>query len=130
MKRDLFLAILALDSYNRGYGVSVGGLLPSGNLGNAVIVNDSLALGGTPDDREDEAAGFYAIAYELPPGYIEDLSGTVISYRSMNFDPGELLYATASSPLRWMIERSRSAGPPGFFAPRSQSETRFLDTLR
>lgn len=38
--------------------------------------------------------------------------------------------ATASSPLRWIIESSRSAGPPGFFAPRSQSETRFFDTLR
>lgn len=39
-------------------------------------------------------------------------------------------YATASSPLLWMIDSSRSAGPPGFFAPRSQSETRFFDTLR
>lgn len=79
--RDVFLAILALDSYNRGYGVNVGGLSPSGKLGDAVIVTDSLALGGTEDDREDERFGFYAIAYELPPGYIDDLSGTVISYR-------------------------------------------------
>lgn len=28
-----------------------------------------------------ERFGFYAIAYGLPPGYIDDLSGTVISYR-------------------------------------------------
>jgi hypothetical protein len=130
VERDLFLAILALDSYNRGYGFNVRGLLPSGKLGNAAIVSGSLVLGGTPDDREDEPAGFYATAYKLPLGYTEDLSHTVISHRGEKFDSDGLPYATASSPLRWMTERSRSAGPPGFFAPRSQSETRFFDTLR
>lgn len=52
---------------------------------------DSVALLGP----NAEAAGFYAIAYELPPGYIESLSGTVISYRGTNFDPDGLPYATA-----------------------------------
>ena len=137
MNRDLFLAILSLDSYNRGYGVNIQGLAvpefnPDGSkratvrLGMADLSYDSVALLGP----NAEAAGFYAIAYELPPGSIEDLSGTVISYRGTTFDSDDLPYATASSPLRWMTERSRSAGPPGFFAPRSQSETRFFDTLR
>lgn len=39
-------------------------------------------------------------------------------------------HATASRPLRWMIESNLSAGPPGRFFPRSQSETRFFETLR
>lgn len=123
--KDLFLAILSLDSYNRGYGVNINGLDARGLIGNATIRE-------AEDGEQDgwEAAGFYAIAYELPPGSIEDLSGTVISYRGTTFDSDDLPYATASSPLRWMTERSRSAGPPGFFAPRSQSETRFFDTLR
>jgi hypothetical protein len=123
--KDLFLAILSLDSYNRGYGVNINGLDAGGLIGNATIRE---AEDGEQYGRE--AAGFYAIAYELPAGYVEGLSGTVISYRGTNFDSDGLPYATASSPLRWMIERSRSAGPPGFFAPRSQSETRFFDTLR
>lgn len=38
--------------------------------------------------------------------------------------------ATASSPLRWIIESNLSAGPPGRFFPRSQSDTRFFETLR
>jgi hypothetical protein len=88
MNRDLFLAILSLDSYNRGYGVIIQGLAvpefnPDGSkratarLGMADLSYDSVAL-LCPNA---EAAGFYAIAYELPPGYIDDLSGTVISYR-------------------------------------------------
>lgn len=123
--RDLFLAILSLDSYNRGYGVNINGLAELGQLGSATL------KAATNEQKAGwESAGFYAIAYELPPGYIEDLSGTVISYRGTKFDSYGLPYATASSPLRWMTERSRSAGPPGFFAPRSQSETRFFETLR
>jgi hypothetical protein len=38
--------------------------------------------------------------------------------------------ATAWSPLRLMIDSKRSAGPPGRFTPRSQSDTRLRDTLR
>ena len=33
MNRDLFLAILAMDSYNRGYGAGVSGLSESGKIG-------------------------------------------------------------------------------------------------
>lgn len=69
MNRDVFLAILALDSYNRGYGVRIRGLEESGHLGSATI--------RTFEDGEQEGwqdAGFYAIAY--------DWNGeTIISYR-------------------------------------------------
>lgn len=71
-----------------------------------------------------------------------DLTGPNGPVRSIGAERAEMLpggfngignassQATASRPLRWMIESSRSAGPPGLFFPRSQSETRFLDTLR
>jgi hypothetical protein len=78
--RDLFLAIRSLDSYDRGYGVSINGLDEIGQLGSAVL------KAATEEQKAGwEAAGFYAIAYELPADYIEGLSGTVISCRDMNF---------------------------------------------
>lgn len=82
MNRDVFLSLLALDSYNRGYGRNV---FANGNasneneagrqIGTATILNADLPNGS-------EAAGFYAIAY--------DWNGeTIISYRGTNF-PKEL----------------------------------------
>jgi hypothetical protein len=44
MNEDLFLAILAMDSYNRGYGAGVKGLEVNANitkLGRATIVSES-----------------------------------------------------------------------------------------
>ena len=58
--RDVFLSLLALDSYNRGYGQNVEGFAASGRLGNATILGDALSE-LDPDDVR--AAGFYAIAY-------------------------------------------------------------------
>lgn len=79
MNRDLFLAILAMDAYNRGYGQGINGLNPFGQLGTASIKNDLFILGGTVTDRIDVRSGFYAIAYDVSG--VEGLSGTVISYR-------------------------------------------------
>ena len=81
MNRDLFLAILSMDSYNRGYGQNV--LLKTGdsttgqseagrNLGNAKILSFQIPLASA-------ASGFYAIAYNWN-------GETVISYRGTNFD--------------------------------------------
>jgi hypothetical protein len=76
MNREVFLSLLALDSYNRGYGQSV--LLNAGdstsnqdeagrNIGNATIIDVPLPSGSIN-------VGFHAIAY--------DWNGeTVISYR-------------------------------------------------
>lgn len=80
MNRDLFLAILAMDSYNRGYGAGISGLNvrdtnPDGTpkivrIGNAAIVDDK-------GDAAAQAAGFYAISYDLSHAGIEDLARTI-----------------------------------------------------
>lgn len=69
---DLFKSILAMDSYNRGYGASIAGLGgKNAKIGTATIGDDSSVLGA----GKDQAASFYGVAYKL-------LSGeTVISYR-------------------------------------------------
>lgn len=82
MNREVFLSLLALDAYNRGYGQTL-------------LLNEGDSFAGTNEvDRrigtvrisaqditdEAQAAGLYAIAY--------DWNGeTVISYRGTNF-PG------------------------------------------
>lgn len=90
ISKDLFLAILSMDAYNRGYGA---GITDNGNddpdglgvstdtqdyfIGNAKIIDSK-------GDAEAQAAGFYAIAYEIEDGAgITGLStgDTVISYR-------------------------------------------------
>jgi hypothetical protein len=62
MNRDLFLAILSMDSYNHGYGESVD-FGPNSDalgtaIGNAIITHKK-------GDEEAIAAGFYAIAYDV-----------------------------------------------------------------
>jgi len=79
MNPDLYLAILAMDAYNRGYGQGVDGLsnAPNTQLGETTILTDSIAKLG------DAAmgAGFYAVAYNVSGAGIDGLTGTVISYR-------------------------------------------------
>jgi hypothetical protein len=106
MNRKLFLAILSMDSYNRGYGEGVTGLLtpklnPDGTpkkvveIGKAQISGDSVTILGPSAD----AAGFYAIAYDV--SQMKDANGdplfgtdgTVIAYRGTDgILGGDLLY--------------------------------------
>jgi hypothetical protein len=88
MNRDLLLAILSMDSYNRGYGQGLNGLASFGRIGNALITADSLILGGNPQDRLDARSGFYAIAYQ-----VSGVSGiadgtTVVAFRGSDNIPG------------------------------------------
>ncbi|UJW73550.1 calcium-binding protein [Rhizobium sp. SL42] len=71
MTQDLFMAILAMDSYNRGYNEGIAGLGGEGErIGFATLSSQSDLQAGS----EGVAAGFYAVAY--------DWNGvTVISYR-------------------------------------------------
>ena len=92
MNRDVFLSLLALDSYNRGYGQNVflnedhstTGQNELGRLiGNARIVRQDIT-----DQAQD--AGFYAIAYEWPHP-VTCAVQRIISYRGTNF-PSTLLH--------------------------------------
>ena len=68
---DLFLAVLAMDSYNRGYGQGIDGLSSAAGtrIGEAAILQDANDIAGTA-----KAAGFYAVAYKWG-------DKTIIAYR-------------------------------------------------
>ncbi|WP_284166135.1 hypothetical protein [Frigidibacter sp. SD6-1] len=86
-EKDLLLAILSMDAYNRGYGAGIGdgvnvdakgndidGLGQIGStVGSARVINDDVS-------EAAQAAGFYAVAYDTP-------YGTVISYRGTDSTP-------------------------------------------
>ncbi len=64
---ELMYAILAMDAYNRGY--SPGIVLTGSQIGTATITTDSTREfrdpGADPEaPTPDQAAGFYAVAYE------------------------------------------------------------------
>ena len=84
MNREVFLSLLALDAYNRGYGQNVllnnsdgnFGVAEGGRrIGTATIIQQSDVDQGDPG----VAAGFYAIAYNWD-------GRTVIAYRGTNFE--------------------------------------------
>jgi hypothetical protein len=80
MNENVFRAILAMYSYNRGYGAGVNGLSQTvgTTIGNATIIANA-----EDDNGVAQAAGFYASAYRW--------NGTdVISYRGTNADFGTL----------------------------------------
>jgi hypothetical protein len=70
-KTDLIYAILAMDSYNRGYGSGINGLLDTtdSKIGNYTVYDSK-------GDTQAFTAGFYAIAYKNAA-----TGETVISYR-------------------------------------------------
>ena len=93
MKRDLFLAILSMDSYNRSYGQHLNGLADGYEgggqvqLGNAILQKNSFR-----DLSGSDASGFYAIAYTAGAGIEGIAEGqTIISYRGTAPSGGFLL---------------------------------------
>jgi hypothetical protein len=85
MNRDLFFAILSMDSYNRGYGRSIKfspdeSAAPRSETGARI---GSATVFDSKGDLAAIAAGFYAIAYQLGGVGGE----TVIAYRGSD---GEL----------------------------------------
>lgn len=71
ISNELFYAILAMDSYNRGYNAKLSGLSDAvgTKLGNATVIGS--AGGGAA-----QADGFYAIAYDLNGQKIISYRGT------------------------------------------------------
>jgi hypothetical protein len=91
ISKDLFLAILAMDSYNRGYnaGIADGGQDDPDGLGDnggirvgSWSVRSRGSSGVSSDDYQDwQDAGLYALAYDIGAAEPEGLAGqTVISY--------------------------------------------------
>lgn len=71
--KDLFLAILAMDSYNRGYDAGLGGLSGAKGIevGSASVVRASNSL----ETSEEVKADFYAIAYDVGSDSPEGVAG-------------------------------------------------------
>ena len=69
ISKDLFLSILSMDAYNRGYNSGIDDLsdAPGTQIGNAAILDVKIPEGS-------QAAGFYALSYTLG-------GETIISYR-------------------------------------------------
>lgn len=80
ISKELFLAILSMDAYNRGYGAGIadGGEGDTDGLGDSHGTQIGTATVDQASDSDplsaEFAAGFYAVAYDTP-------YGTVISYR-------------------------------------------------
>ena len=99
ISKDLFLAILAMDSYNRGYNAGIGpigvGLGLTGQIGNATIGINSNALDQPGLIDRDQAASFYAQSYSLniasPTGDGPVTQQTLYSI------------ATAHKPSNWLL---------------------------
>ena len=80
ISKDLFLAILSMDSYNQGYGKGIDH--GKTQIGAATKVSDSVILDTPGNVDVAQAAGFYAIAYDVDGSGPSGLAGkTVISYR-------------------------------------------------
>jgi hypothetical protein len=119
-ERDLFLAILAMDSYNRGYGAGLNdggvgytnGLGGAGShIGTATVTQQSDVAPGTPG----VAAGFYAVAYNTE-------YGTVVSYRGTDSTPANDLATDAN--------KGRTLGGGNFFAEQATLSVKFLDAVQ
>lgn len=101
ISKDLFLSILSMDAYNRGYNPGIAGLAgPGTRIGNAVISDQSDVDEGTPG----VTASFYAISYTLTAavgvtnGTIAE-GTTIISYRGTDQIGAELV--PVDLPISW-----------------------------
>ncbi|MFC5736511.1 hypothetical protein [Sinirhodobacter huangdaonensis] len=85
ISKELLLAILSMDSYNRGYGAGVNS--DGESVGDAHLSIDSEAVFKDPEAAPEESspaktAGFYALAYSIDATGPEDLANkTVLAYR-------------------------------------------------
>jgi hypothetical protein len=119
-EKDPFLAILSMDSYNRGAGSGIrhngdddrDGLgVSNASIGGATVINIELPFGSLP-------AGFSATAYSLGTGANTEI---VISYRGTNFSP--------SDQFRPDVANGWASGIGDFRASQVELATQFLSTV-
>jgi len=108
MNRDLFLAILSMDSYNRGYGRGIK-LDPKESsddrnevgtrIGTATIVRQNISDAA-------KAAGFYGITYLIAAGSVPGVTvdTKVVMYRGSDNIPGYL-----DIVLDWALGRTSTS---------------------
>ena len=108
MNRKVFLSILAMDSYQRGYAPGINGVTGS-KIGTASILQDSSDRLGF---AVTSATGFYASAYQWG-------SETIISYRGTDFDVGQGEFVTSQ------FARDLGRGWTTFLAPTLGAQTQF-----
>jgi hypothetical protein len=77
MNREVFLSILAMDSYQRGYEPGIKGVTGT-QIGAATITHDSSEL-IKDGQRQDIPAGFYAVSYTVAGG-VEDIPPGTTNY--------------------------------------------------
>src|SRR5688572_25371309 len=99
VSRELFLSILALDSYNRGYGANVN--VPGTMLGRAAVLPHQSYNITDETYQSWQSIGFFASMYDMT-GVSGFSSGeTVISYRGTNFSFGDSILDFFNSPI-WL----------------------------
>ena len=84
ISKDLFMSILSMDAYNRGYTPGIAGLAETGKIGNATLLTRADIGVSTTEYQAWQAASFYAIAYNDPT------NGTIISHRGTDSLPADL----------------------------------------
>lgn len=75
ISNELFLSLLAMDSYNRGYNPGISGL---GGLSSKIGTANLSQQSNISETSADVAAGFYASSYTIGTGAN---ARTIISYR-------------------------------------------------
>ena len=80
ISKDLFLSILSMDAYNRGYNPGISNLSdgPGAQIGTATVFSASSSDPASPEF----ATSFYALAYTIGAGVEIALGTTVISFRA------------------------------------------------
>jgi hypothetical protein len=113
MNSNLFKAILAMDSYNRGYNQSINlsGTDSIGDkLGNAIVIRES----DIANNSGGVNIGFYAIAYDL-----DGVAGgeKIISYRGTDdFDGAADLFTSKDAAYGWILGGGSTTSSQGKMA--------------
>ena len=120
---SLFKAILALDSYNRGYGEGIVGLGGVGSLiGNARLETQSGSSVGSPE----RLAGFYAAAYDMTGVTGFSTGEKIISYRGTD----DIFSLSASNDPYSAYGIALGGGLAGYISALTRNAGRHLRTLK
>lgn len=85
MSKDLFLSILSMDAYNRGYNPGIAGLAETGAIGNATLITRADLGVPVGDFAAWQAASFYGLAYKLTEA-VGTLANTIAAGRTIISD--------------------------------------------